>query len=161
MNEPFDSDHRADQAMSCDRTKRKPRVRIGAPEVIMFVAALLAATPLTWLLYRSLPTLPISKAEAIRRAEEFVIRNGYTDLPADPNRKLTPDPVLGMNPNREEELKYRHDTLERKADGIYGDGWNGWMVYFRYKHHPEWDFRRAVGMKGNGKGIYMIHEDVY
>jgi hypothetical protein len=40
-------------------------------------------------------TLPISKFEAIRLAEEFVVRNDYTDRPAsrDP-RMLTAEPIV-------------------------------------------------------------------
>jgi hypothetical protein len=108
-------------------------------------------------LYR--PTA-ISESEAIRWAEQFVARNGYTDLAADRSR-LTPEPVV-LSSGTDEELKLRHDTLERKADGAFG-GAGGWIVYFRYKHRRKIDpeFRRAVVMDPNGNHIHIMHQDAY
>jgi hypothetical protein len=99
----------------------------------------------------------ISESEAIRLAEDFIVRNGFTDLPPDPDsRKLSHDPLLPYS-TVEEELRSRHDTLERKADGAYG-GAGGWMVHFRYKSNKtDPDARRAVVMDAWGRHIHMIH----
>jgi hypothetical protein len=125
---------------------------------LIVVASGLAMAALLGLCWRS---LPISESEAIRLAEDFIIRNGYTDLPPDPDRrKLTAEPVV-LASTVDEELRLRHDTLERKADGAYG-GAGGWMVYFRYKNDkldPDW--RRTVVMDARGRHIRIMHQDAY
>ena len=104
---------------------------------------------------------PISGAEATRLAEEFIVRNGYTDLPPDRTREPTRE-VISFSSDIEEEFRLRHDTLERRAESAYRIG-DGWWVAFRYKDrlgvNP--DVRRAVAMDAQGKKMHMIHEDVY
>ena len=109
------------------------------------------------MLYRP---IVISESEAIRRAEQFIAGNGYTDLPADRSR-LTPEPVV-LSSSVEDELKQRHDTLERKADGASG-GAGGWVVYFRHKDRGklEPETRRAVVMGPKGDHIHIMHQDAY
>ena len=134
-----------------------PRVRFtiwGMMAGIGLLAVTLFFVRLCW------PT-PISESEAIRRAEQFVARNGYTDLPADRSR-LNAEPVVLSSGTEEEELKLRHDTLERKADGAFGDA-GGWVVYFRYKQRGTLDpeNRRAVVMGPKGDHIHIMHQDAY
>jgi hypothetical protein len=133
---------------------RRPRVQFTLASMMIAMAVL---GPLVWgLTYRS---RPISESEAIRLAEEFVIRNGYTDLPADPDRrKLTPEPVV-LSSNIEEELEYRHDTLERKAHAAFGHP-GGWVIYFHYKHkQSEWS--RGVIMDSKGHHMHVAHQDMW
>jgi hypothetical protein len=134
-----------------------PWERLATIGLVVVAAALIMAALLGW--YDR--SRPISESEAIRLAEDFIVRNGHTDLPPDPDpRKLTAEPVV-LSSTVEEELRLRHDTLERKADGAYG-GAGGWMVYFRYKNNkrdPEW--RRAVTMDARGHRIHIMHQDAY
>ena len=51
--------------------------------------------------------------KAVRLAEEFVARNGYTDLPAD--RDNLSYESIEWAPNVDEMLRRRHDSLERQA----------------------------------------------
>jgi hypothetical protein len=70
--------------------------------------------------------------KAVRLAEEFVARNGYTDLP--PDRDNLSYESIEWGENIDELLKFRHDSLERRAYGIrYTGKMNGpgWTVAFR------------------------------
>lgn len=95
------------------------------------------------------------EAKAIRIAEEFVVRNGYTDLPADKN-KLTGETVEFAR-NTNELLKMRADTLERKAYGILYEatgtktGEKGWTVVFREKNVSD-DYYKLIS-QSTGKKI--------
>jgi hypothetical protein len=133
-----------------------PRARLTIC-VIMAGAGSVTVALLFALLYRP---IAISESEAIRRAEQFIAANGYTDLPANGSR-LTPEPVV-LTSSVEEELMQRHDTLERKADGAFG-GAGGWVVYFRRKERRklELEARRAVVMGPKGDHIHIMHQDAY
>ncbi|MFN2414375.1 MAG: hypothetical protein ABR603_04465 [Pyrinomonadaceae bacterium] len=68
----------------------------------------------------------------VRLAEEFVARNGYTDLPAD-RENLSYESIEWAG-GTDEMLEWRRDSLERKAYGIYYSGRGrerGWTVVFR------------------------------
>ncbi|MGP0065580.1 MAG: hypothetical protein ACLQGP_18495 [Isosphaeraceae bacterium] len=117
-----------------------------------------SAVFLIWLYDRS---MPISESEATRLAEDFIVRNGYTDLRPDPKiGKLTPEPIV-LTSSPEEELESRHDTLARKAEGA-PRGADGWMVFFRYKHSTQDpEARRSVFMDGQGHHIHIMHQDAW
>ncbi len=108
--------------------------------------------------------------KAVRLAEEFVARNGYTDLP--PDRDNLSYESIEWESNLDEMLKQRHDTLERKAYGIYYSGrmgQNGWTVVFRptlyrcgnalleAKRTGMWG--RAVTMDENFENLRVEHKD--
>ncbi len=81
----------------------------------------------------ALQTSETPEEKAVRLAEEFVARNGYTDLPPDKN-SLSYENIEWAD-GVDEMLETRHDTLERKAHGLrYGAkmGEPGWTVVFRY-----------------------------
>jgi hypothetical protein len=124
--------------------------------VAAIVAVVLGCAVEAW---RWHPTA-IPESEAIRRAEQFIAANGYTDLRANTSR-LTPEAIV-LSSSVEEELKLRHDTLERKADGAFG-GPGGWTIYFRYKYRGMLDAeaRRAVVMGPKGDHIRIMHQDAY
>ena len=85
-----------------------------------------SAVFLIWLYDRS---MPISESEATRLAEDFIVRNGYTDLRPDPKiGKLTPEPIV-LTSSPEEELESRHDTLARKAEGCPAVPTAGWSSF--------------------------------
>jgi hypothetical protein len=68
----------------------------------------------------------------------LIIQNGYTDLPplAD-NSKITPENVFPLTDI--EEMKMRHDTLERKAYSYERSDLSGGsrVIMFRFKPKPE------------------------
>jgi hypothetical protein len=118
----------------------------------------------------------LTESEAILRAEEFIIQNGYTDLPPlEDKSKLSFDIMDGPDP--ETVLKYRYNTLEFKAYGIIDgspvDPNGGWTVVFRYNKNNEGlrqlipdfneyieEYGRAVTMDAYGDNIRMVHQDI-
>ncbi len=105
----------------------------------------------------------LTEAQAIRFAEQFIAQNGYTDLPPD-KTKLTYE-TIEWESNIRETLKYRHDTLERKAYGVVRGrkaGSAGWTVVFRFKHPADLEERslgRAVTMNLDGRDARVEHVD--
>jgi hypothetical protein len=136
-----------------------PRVRFTVRQMmaVVVVAALLsAAGSLAWRFW--FPG-PISGTEALRLAEDFIARNGYTDLPVPEGTKLTLEPIEFAS-NRAERLEIRHDTLERNALAAYPMA-GGWIVHFRYKGDHLTDSKRGVWVDDSGKRIHLFHQDVY
>lgn len=81
----------------------------------------------------ALRSIETPEEKAVRLAEEFVARNGYTDLPPDKNNLAYEN--IEWADGVDEMLETRHDTLERKAHGLhYGAkmGEPGWTIVFRY-----------------------------
>src|SRR5712664_1358540 len=59
----------------------------------------------------------LSESEAIKKAEQFVIEQGYTDLPpTEEKSKLKPEAVFGGTDAPS--LALRRNTLERSAYGV-------------------------------------------
>jgi hypothetical protein len=72
------------------------------------------------------------EAKAVRKAEEFIAQNGYTDLP--PSKDKISYESIEFTDNVDRLLKWRCDTLERKAYGVfYYEKLGEWAVVFRYK----------------------------
>ena len=115
----------------------------------------------------------LSEAEAVQKAEEFIIEQGYTDLPPTKDkRKLKAEPVFGYPDALT--MKLRRNSLERKAYGVTKEqGRNGyWIVVFRYnkeneeyrRYIPDWERAvetrgRAVSMNVYGRDIEMEHQN--
>ena len=103
--------------------------------------------------------------KAVRLAEEFIARNGYTDAPHD--RHSLSYESIEWTDNLEELLKLRHDSLERKAYGIFysgRSGGKGWTVVFRHKerygnHYDKTG--RAVTMDGNFENLRVEHKSFF
>jgi hypothetical protein len=111
--------------------------------------------------------------KAIRLAEEFIRRNGYTDAPADKNN-LSPETVE-YSGDVDELLEQRRDTLEPKAYGVSTGGRGnekGWTVVFRYSGRFRDKFKtkdklasnpeeggRAVTMNENFQNLLVEHKD--
>jgi len=115
----------------------------------------------------------LTEAEAIRLAEQFVLENGYTDLPPTQDRsKLSYESIDSTDPDVI--LKTRYNTLERNAWAVRGGDArrHGWTIVFRYNRDNE-EYRRiipdyqkqvettgrAVTMEADGSGIRMQHQD--
>lgn len=103
--------------------------------------------------------------KAVRLAEAFVERNGYTAAPAD--REHLTNESLELSSNVEEILADRKDTLEPKAYGITRGGRGtkyGWTVVFRYRQvpangAPNEKTGRAVTMDEYFESLIMQHVD--
>jgi hypothetical protein len=117
----------------------------------------------------------LTEAEAIRLAEQFIVQNGYTDLPTIKDKtKLSHEGIDFADPD--DRLKQRFNTLERKAYAV-GKGdvrKDGWTIVFRYNANnerarriiPNYDRHiktvgRAVTMEADGSDIRMQHQDIY
>ena len=105
----------------------------------------------------------LSEEGAIRLAEQFIVQNGYTDLP--PERSKLAYETIEWASNIDEMLIRRHDTLERKAYGVVRGrkgGAPGWTVVFRYRHPSTSQMSRngrAVTMNLDGRDIRVEHVD--
>ena len=103
-----------------------------------------------------------AEEKAVRAAEEFIARNGYTDLP--PDRDGLSYESVERAPSVEEMLRWRHDSLERKAYGVLYSGRareRGWLVAFRHRARlgREMDgWGRAVTMDRDFKNLLVEHK---
>lgn len=123
-------------------------------------------------------TKPESAEEkAVRIAEEFIKRNGYTDAPADKNN-LSHETVEFYD-NIDERLKQRYNTLNEKAFGVSAHGRGnekGWTVVFQYAEKVVKEIEkipktnlvsnpkiagRAVTMNENFENLLVEHKDFF
>lgn len=110
-----------------------------------------------------------AEAKAIRLAEEFIRRNGYTDVPADKDN-LTYE-TIEASEDIDKILETRHNTLEPKAFGLsyHSKSGDGWTVIFKYneeylKNITEMDLSnrgRAVTMDENFENLTVQHKDFF
>ena len=109
----------------------------------------------------------LTKEQAIKRAEQFVIDNGYTNLPPDKS-KLSYELFDQYENNVDSILKRRHNTLQPKAFCISEDK-DGWHVGFlsvivdlskldSLLRQTNLSGRAVIVMK-NGKEIKIAHKD--
>lgn len=103
------------------------------------------------------------EARAVRMAEEFIAQNGYTDLP--PAKDKLSYETVEMASGVDEMLKWRHDTLTRKAYGLVYRGRmgtkGGWTVVFRPqpRHSGGKDvWGRAVTMDKDFQNLRVEHK---
>lgn len=102
----------------------------------------------------------LSESEAIKKAEQFVIEQGYTDLPpTEEKSKLKVEAVDGGT--EAAALTVRRNTLEGSAYGVLREkGKNGhWIVIFRYVSGPDSSRARSVSVPPSGKDIRIQHQD--
>ncbi len=106
----------------------------------------------------------INEDEAVKIAENFIIENGYTDLPPTDNKtKIVFESIEGYS-DLEELLKFRQNTLQKKAYGILKGRKNnpeGFMVIFLYTEGKNKETGRAVTMNTEGKNIRVEHADIF
>ena len=107
----------------------------------------------------------LTQSEAVALAEQFIVQNGYTDLPPD-KTKLSYE-TIEWESNVDRMLKERHGTLESRAYGIVRGrkgGSAGWTVVFRYTHPIDRRARstgRAVTMNLDGSEPRLEHVDFF
>lgn len=113
----------------------------------------------------------LTRSQAIRAAEQFIVLNGYTDLPPTKDlKRLSYESIwfsradLSESENIQNMVESRHNSLERTAYA-YGkyrrDKKQGWTVVFRYErsYSPRRDRGRAVTMAPDGRGMRIEHSD--
>jgi hypothetical protein len=146
----------------------------------MKVGVLVASLIITLVAYsaESQPKKEISEAEAIRLAEEFIVDNGYTDLPPSEDKSKLKRESVHCGLDEWSMKNYRHKSLLRDAYGVWmydtrKRGKGSWTVVFRYncdhayfKTVPDWEKMckiqgRAVTMDLYGNNLHMIHQDCY
>jgi len=106
-------------------------------------------------------TKEITLSRAVRLAEEFVIRNGYTDLPPSKDKNEIKLEPIERYSNIDAILADRRNTLERRAyGGKVRPDVGGWIVVFRYKDKERnAKSGRVVTMGPKGENIRMEHQD--
>ena len=115
-------------------------------------------------------SIETSEEKAVRLAEEFIKRNGYTD--ADADRDNLSHETVEFYDNVDELLKQRKNTLEKKAFGILFEdrhGKKGWTVAFRFnktqlKDLTDKDYNslgRGVTMDENFGNLRVEHQNLF
>jgi hypothetical protein len=145
----------------------------------MKVGVLVASLIFTLVAYaaQSQPKKGIIEPEAIRLAEEFIVDNGYTDMPPSEDKSKLKCESIDCGLDEWTMKNIRHNSLLRKAYGVLGNdpkkpgkGW--WIIAFRYncdhpefrRTNPDWDKLcktrgRAVMMDAYGNNLHMIHQE--
>lgn len=109
----------------------------------------------------------ISKESAILKAEEFILKNGYTNQAVTHNDEIKAESFEPW-PTREERLKHRFDTLKPKAVSAKFDK-NKWIVGFEYTNKIKQEYPeikdnktgRAVAMDAAGSVLSMQHKEIF
>jgi hypothetical protein len=106
----------------------------------------------------------LAPLQAVRKAEEFIALNGYTDAPPSSDiGTLTPESLEWFG--RERWVEHRRDPLEGRAYGYFcgrRGGAPGWTVVFRYKSASEnAGTGRSVTMDLDGGNPRVEHVDVF
>jgi hypothetical protein len=108
--------------------------------------------------------------KAVRIAEEFIKRNGYTDAPGDKDN-LSYE-AIEFSGNKDEMLEFRHNTLQPKAYGFLRNGKSnkkGWTIVFRYngaayKNMSDENYKslgRAITMNEKFEDLRVEHQDIF
>lgn len=108
-------------------------------------------------------TSQLTKADAVAKAEQFVVSNGYTHAPPEQiSPTLTPESLEWTN-DRAKRLARRFNTLNPKAVGIRRGSLNspvGWSVCFDYVDGgPGSNTCRVVTMGDAGGHLVVQHVD--
>jgi hypothetical protein len=105
----------------------------------------------------------ITSQAAVRIAEAFIAKNGYTNLPVPDNQAVLNSERIEWNSDRRKRLAQRFNTLRPKAIGVKDgrrDGSAGWSVAFDYTpDEASPDKCRVVTMNLEGKDLRVEHVD--
>ena len=107
---------------------------------------------------------PLTAEQAVAKAEEFVLANGYTDAESDKIKQELEHESLERASSRDEILKARFNTLQRRAIGVRRGAQQGagWSVAFDYVEPHKSEDRaacRVVTMKPDGSDMRVEHQD--
>lgn len=103
----------------------------------------------------------ISQTEAISLAEEFIVKNGYTQKPAVEKSKLTPE-LYDKLITFEQVMKLRHNSLKPKAYGLIKKRrtGQGWTIVFERTPNKEFNPNNGRGVSMNLDGTNILMEPV-
>lgn len=100
----------------------------------------------------------LTEVEAIALAEDFIVKNGYTNLPPVEKDKITPE-LYDKLVTFETVMKLRHNSLQPKAYGLIRNrrGVPGWTIIFARIPSADFDPKngRGVSMDLEGKHLFM------
>jgi len=103
----------------------------------------------------------LSPEEAVRRAEIFIVQNGYTSAPEASVKHKLDDESLELNQHYRDKVNGRFNTLKPKAIGVrHGrtDGSEGWSVAFDYVNPTLSSYQcRLVTLKLDGSDMRVEH----
>jgi hypothetical protein len=103
----------------------------------------------------------LTKNEAIKMAELFILQNGYTNAPAKEIKKELNIGTVEFANSREELLRRRFNTLKRKAIGVRkgrkSEEVAGWSVAFDYADTKLKNRCRVVTMDADGSNMGVEH----
>jgi hypothetical protein len=101
----------------------------------------------------------ITKEQAIKIADKFIVENGYTDIKATlPKEKIFIDPIeQNLGESIEEILELRFNSIEKVHCRVYSDD-IFWYVVYRKINNPT--IGRAVLVDKNTGEAKMMHEEV-
>jgi hypothetical protein len=128
--------------------------------IVGIACLLLLVAPIT----HAKPRKKINLEEAVRLAEQFIARNGYTDVPPTKNKSRIAMEHIEWESNIKDILKERHNTLHRKAYGYSRGGRfkDGWIIAFQFTDpcdDGEPLCGRGVSMDAWGRHLLMEHSD--
>lgn len=106
-------------------------------------------------------TKVISEIEAISLAEEFIVKNGYTQTPAIEKSKLTPE-LYDKLITFEQVIKLRHNSLKPKAYGLIKKRrtGSGWTIVFTRTPNKEFNPNNGRGVSMNLDGTNILMEPI-
>lgn len=111
------------------------------------------------------PPKKLTLAQAVRAAEEFIVLNGYTDLPPTKDVAKLSYESIEWEPDTGKMLERRRNTLERPAYGYLARSRRGagWTVVFRFEKPSirGGGSGRAVTMDSFGRGKRVEHVDFF
>jgi hypothetical protein len=104
----------------------------------------------------------LSETEAIALAEDFIVKNGYTNAPAVEKDKITLE-LYDKLISFEMSMKLRHNSLQPKAYGVIRNrrGSPGWTIIFVRTPGGNFDPKngRGVSMDTEGNRLFMEPKD--
>jgi hypothetical protein len=94
----------------------------------------------------------ITKEQAVKIAEQFVVDNGYTAVRPKKVKRLAPE-LLDFDKGFEFQVQVRHDSLQPGAIAVWRGNreGKGWSVAFRHTETSKAEFRKTKYFDSTGK----------
>jgi hypothetical protein len=101
-------------------------------------------------------TLPSKRDTAAWCARDFIIRNGYTDQPASPNRAdIALEPTMDVGTGLDEQVGNRRNTISVNPELVCTTP-TGYLVSFTMPNQLDQAFDRGVSMTNGYLGITLL-----
>lgn len=96
----------------------------------------------------------ITKEQAVKLAEQFIVDNGYTAVVPKKVKRLAPE-LLDFNKGYDFQIQVRHDSLKPRAVAVWNGNreGKGWSVAFRFTESSIAESRKTKYLDANGKEI--------